>query len=118
MAVDSQGVVYITDLYEGCVQKFSISGQFIGKFGSPSTNKGELTIPVGIAIDDKDLVYISETELERVSVFTSTGNFIHCFQTCDEDLDYQPKPNLLALAIDKSGNLDACKTKQGQVVIF
>ena len=79
--------------------------------------------PFGIAIDDKDYVHISEPKLARISVFTSTGKFIHCFQTLDEDEGSDreakgPLPKVAGLAIDKSGNLYACNLEKGQVVIF
>ena len=123
MAVDSQGVVYVTDIRDNCIQKFSISGHFIGQFGSPGVGSGKLYKPFGIAIDDKDYVYISELTLQRISVFTSTGKFVQCFQVCDKDSDPENKyihgfPKLRALAIDKSGNLYACMTPKGQVVIL
>ena len=122
MAVDSQGVVYVTDLRDCCVQKFSISGQFIGCFGSFGSANGKLNVPFGIAIDDKDYVHISEPALQRISVFTSTGRFVQCFQTCDKDEDSGGKKKhelkLLALAFDQSGNLYACKPGKGQVLIF
>ena len=122
MAVDSQGVVYVTDQRDCCVQKFSISGQFIGQFGSLHTKEGKLTGLFGIAIDDKDYVHISEPTLQRVSIFTSTGEFIHCFRTGDEDEDLdsedEVRRQVTGLAIDKSGNLYACMPLKGQVVIF
>ena len=46
MAVDSQGVVYVTDSRNGCVQKFSISGQYIGQFGKLGEEEGELGVPI------------------------------------------------------------------------
>ena len=85
--------------------------------------EGELYGPFGIAIDDKDYVHISELTLGRVSVFTSTGKFIHCFQTWDEDegsdsVAEGPIYKVTGLAIDKSGNLYACNPAKGEVVIF
>ena len=95
---------------------------FIGQFGSPGVENGELCGPVGIAIDDKDYVCISEPVLQRVSVFTSTGSFIWCFQVCsndnDSDVEDEGTPKLAALAFDKDGNLYICMPAKGQVVIL
>ena len=85
MAVDSQGVVYVIDTHDHCIQKFSISGQFIGQFGSSGVGHGELCGPNNITIDDKDYIHISEPRLQRVSVFTGAGKFVHCFQVRQED---------------------------------
>ena len=54
----------MTDRRDGCVRKFSISGQCIGQFGSLGFGKGNVENPMGIAIDDKDYVYISERDLQ------------------------------------------------------
>ena len=74
MAVDSQGVIYATDRCYGCVQKFSISGQSNGHFGNLGFRKGSLNYQYGIAVDDKDYMYISEQYVQRISIFTSKGN--------------------------------------------
>ena len=118
MAVDSQGIVYVTDRRDGCIQKFSVSGQYIGQFGSLGFRKGNLDNPCGIAIDDKDYVYISEPDLQRISIFTSKGKFVRYFHVRGEEEDLEDLPKLYGLAIDKSGNLYACKPASGQVVIF
>ena len=120
MAVDSQGVVYVTGTYCCCVQKFSISGQFIGKFGGACVRNEKLCGPVCIAIDDKDYVYISEQPLKRISVFTSAGRFVRCFQVCHEDQGSVTGDKrihqLAGLAFDKYGNLYACMPRRGQVM--
>ena len=118
MAVDSQGIVYVTDRRDGCVQKFAISGQYIGQFGSLGFGKGNLDAPHGIAIDDKDYMYIGEPRLQRISVFTSKGKFVRYFHVPGEEENLKKPLNLCGLAIDKSGNLYACKPASGQVVIF
>ena len=118
MAVDSQGIVYVTDSRGSCVQKFSISGQYIGQFSSLGLRKGKLDEPYGIAIDDKDYVYVSESYLQRVSIFTSKGKFVQYFHTCGEEEESDDDElKLCGLAIDKSGNLYACSLRRGQVTI-
>ena len=118
MAVDSQGIVYVTDRYDGCVQKFSISGQYIGQFGSLGFIKGNVDKPMGIAIDDKDYVYVSERDLQRISIFTSRVKFGRHFHVRCEEEKFENWPKLWGLAIDKSGNLYACMSASGQVVIL
>ena len=118
MAVDSQGIVYVTDRRDGCVQKFSISGQYIGQFGSLGFGKGNVDKPMDIAIDDKDYVYISERDIQRISIFTSKGKFVRYFHVRGKEEKLEKVAKLCGLAIDKSGNLYVCKPASGQVVIF
>ena len=118
MAVDSQGIVYVTDPHYSYIQKFSISGQFIGNFGNMGKKEGELSIPFGIAIDDQDYVHISELPLQRILIFTSKGKLVRCFQARDKDRESDRKVKVFALAIDKSGNLYACNLGNCQVVMF
>ena len=78
MAVDSQGIIYIPNIHDHCIQKFSISGQFIEEFGYLDRKEEDVESPLGIAIDDKDYMYVSETNLHRISIFTSKGKFVQC----------------------------------------
>ena len=44
--------------------------------GTPGTNLGQFTVPHGIALDSKGLVYVADRENQRLQVFNSTGTFI------------------------------------------
>ena len=45
-------------------------------FGRHGQGRGELNGPCGIAIDTSGMVYVSEDGNDRVSVFTSDGQFL------------------------------------------
>ena len=89
----------------------------MGKFGSLGFVKGNVELPMGIAIDDKDYVYICEHDLQRISIFTSKGKFVRYFHVPAEEEKLKNLYELCGLAIDKSGNLYACNPADGQVVI-
>lgn len=60
-AFDSTGDVYVVD--KECnigIQIFTPDGQYLRKFGSEGSGQGELGSPIGIAIDDQDIVYVTE----------------------------------------------------------
>ncbi len=68
-AVDSKGLVYVSDSYRGVIQVFD-EGVFHSVIGD--TKKNELwrfNSPVGLFIDKKDQLYVVEMFAERVSVF-------------------------------------------------
>lgn len=60
------------------VQVFDYKGQFLRKFGSAGTSKGQLSYPVGLAVDGvRDWLVVDNTN--RVQVFSADGRFITTF---------------------------------------
>jgi sugar lactone lactonase YvrE len=51
------------------VQKFDSNGNIITKWGSAGTADGQFSIPIGIAINSKGLVYVAESNNARVQIF-------------------------------------------------
>ena len=78
IAIDSQGLVFITDVKSHRIQIFSPDGMFVAQFGSHGYDFGQLRYPRGITIDTAGtgLVYVSEEGNHRVSVFTGDGVFV------------------------------------------
>lgn len=69
VAVDSEGMVYVSDSYMGVVQVFD-GGVFHSVVGDVSTNElWRYKSPVGLFIDKKDRLYVVQMFAERVSVF-------------------------------------------------
>jgi len=86
----STGSVFITDTFNHRVEVFSLSGSFIGKFGSYGTQLGQFNQPRGVAInlhitpDDikgsTGSVFITDTFNHRVQVFNlDTLDFMWAF---------------------------------------
>ena len=48
----------------------------MAQFGSKRSGPGQLNSPGDVAVDDDDLVYVSEWENRRVSVFTMETLFV------------------------------------------
>ncbi len=80
VAFDGARNVYIADSYNHRIQVFTPEGQYLRKFGSEGSGRGQLSTPSSIAID-KDTVYVTDYGNDRVSVFTTTGQFLHSFGT-------------------------------------
>lgn len=51
------------------------------KFGKYGKTNGELSVPLGISVDSVDVVYVSEWDNHRISVFTCEGKFLTSFGT-------------------------------------
>ena len=101
IACDSTGKVYL--VMSGCVEVFTANGVSVRVIGRHGRGRGELAGPKGVTIDTScDMVYVSEWDNHRVSVFTSEGQFVTTFV-----LEEAPE----GLAVDSSG-VFACVQSQ------
>lgn len=73
--VDGFGDIYVTDLGNKRVQKFSSNGQYLLEWGSSGRNQGEFHHPSGIAADEK-FVYVADRDLNKIQKFDLLGNFV------------------------------------------
>ncbi len=63
------------------MQKFNSSGDFLTKWGSFGSGDGQFDVPIGIAIDNSDNVYVTDHEGNRIQKFSSSGAFITSWTT-------------------------------------
>ncbi|XP_077980895.1 E3 ubiquitin-protein ligase TRIM45-like [Glandiceps talaboti] len=75
MYIDSQGILYVTDFDNHCVQVFSADDQFWYKFGIPGQSEGQLYYPRGIVMDKNSYLYVGDSK-DRVLKFDMSGRFI------------------------------------------
>ena len=112
IAIDSQGLVYVADGGNNRIQQFTPEGKHLSSFGTKGSTPGQLTFPFDINVDDNDLLYICEgVPNSRVSVFTTTGEIVHCFG--QQLLGYPRR-----CALDKNGFLYVCDSEKEKVVLF
>ena len=77
---DSDGSVYVLDIANNRVQKFTASGAFIDAFGEAGSGDGQFNFPAGIAVDPSTGdVYVADTGNNRVQKFDSAGNYVDQF---------------------------------------
>jgi hypothetical protein len=67
--------VYVVDVLNSRVQKFTSDGTFITKWGSPGDEDGQFNGASGIGVDSSGNVYVTDMH-DRVQKFTSDGTFI------------------------------------------
>lgn len=91
IACDSSNNVYVVDRGNCRVQKFSSSGRFLAAWGTnggvpvggPLDNEGsgdgDLFLPIGICVDQNNMVYVTDSSNNRVQVFTSNGTYVEQF---------------------------------------
>ena len=76
LAFDTNNYLYVVDHCNNRVQKFDVQGNYCLRFGGPGSSDGRLHGPVGITTHDS-MVYVTEEDNSRVSVFHTNGQFSH-----------------------------------------
>ena len=76
LAVDTAGNVYVGDLNNNRIQKFTSDGVFVTKWGSLGTRDGQFYSPGGVAFGGFRNVYVADTGNHRIQKFTSDGRFV------------------------------------------
>tara|TARA_Y100000294_G_scaffold160762_1_gene164653 strand:- start:328 stop:4080 length:3753 start_codon:yes stop_codon:yes gene_type:complete len=69
-AFDSNGNVFVADLYNHRVQKFNSSGTFVSEYGSHKYDGTPFAYPYGIGVSSDDLVYVTDFQ-NKVQKFTN-----------------------------------------------
>jgi len=102
VAVASDGSVYVVDLNNHRIQKFTSSGVFVSKWGTIGTGNGRLDSPFGVAVAPDGNVYVADTRNNRIQKFTSTGEFIRKWGTIGTSDGQFQYPYGVAVASDGS----------------
>ncbi len=81
VAVAPESMVYVTDCSDmpldnpnRRIQRFSATGQFLGKWGTFGSGDGQFSCPVGVAVALDGTVYV--TDGNRIQRFSATGQFL------------------------------------------
>jgi sugar lactone lactonase YvrE len=79
IAIDGQGFVYVADMANHRIQKFTSGGEYVLHWGSQGIEAGELSSPLGLCVDSEGNIYVLEGENHRVQIFSPTGIFQDSF---------------------------------------
>jgi tripartite motif-containing protein 71 len=124
VAVTLSGYLYFstyTDLGIGRfidvnIWKFDSDGNFITKWGSYGSGDGEFCLPVGVAVDITEQVYVADDYNSRIQKFDANGNFITKWGshgTGDGQFDHPT-----GVAVDTSGNVFVVDTDNNRIQKF
>ena len=83
ITIDERGYYYVCrgnmlhggTLLNPTVEKYTLDGEFIFRWGSKGSGDGEFLNPVGLAIDSNGNVYVVDALNHRIQKFTPEGQF-------------------------------------------
>jgi len=68
--------VYVTDIGNNRVQKFTSNGIFISQWGSLGSGESQFANPGRIAVDNSGNLFVADFDNNRIQKFDANGKFI------------------------------------------
>ena len=109
LAFDSSGNMLVTDFANNCVLRFTVKEQYSGSY------QGCLAGPESIHVD-KDLIYVTESQNHRVSVFRTSGESVTTFGRIgkgDCELKFP-----MGIVTNSSGMVYVCELLNNRIQVF
>ena len=106
IAVNSKGLIAVTDWNGHCILIFDKEGKYLRKFGSKEGKAEQLNHPTGVTYLNDDHILVADQCNHRIQQFNvHTGNFVNAFGKCGRG-----KGELM-------NSLDVCMDSDGRVVV-
>ena len=100
LSPDSHGNLYVTDYNNSVIRVLSVDVDFLRSFGCDENGVKKLSRPTGVCVAGQ-YVYVTDTGLHNVSVFTTEGAYVTTFgqHGCEEGCFGYP----YGLCVDRDG---------------
>jgi DNA-binding beta-propeller fold protein YncE len=116
VAVDSDGIVYVSDTLNGRIQVFDSKGNFQRVISKLGFGPGSLFRPKGIAIDCNGHIWVADAGQNRIQVFDKEGHLLAYF---GQKGDFPGQFVLAAgLFIDSNNRVMVSDSGSGRVQVF
>ena len=115
VAVNVNNQLLVADRSSHCIVTFTLDGHYVGKFGTPGPNRGQLYSPFSLATDENGFILVSDAN-HRVSVFDHVSNFIHCFGSYGSGSGQFNIPS--GIALNPNGNIYVSDLHSKRIQIF
>ena len=104
IAVSSNDQLLVADYGHHCISIFTLDGNYVGKFGTQGTGRGQLSYPSGIATDMYGFILVTEDGKNHVTIFNNKeGVFIHSSGSKGYDHGQFSSPH--GIAVDPTGDI-------------
>lgn len=102
ITADLEGNIYVADIYNNRIQKFTSEGKFIIKWGAEGMENGKFKDLRCISVGDNGDIYTTEGSIinnnKRIQRFTSKGKFISAWTTMEIPYDFEIARNTIYIA--------------------
>jgi len=116
VAVDSDGNLYVSDMYNNRVEIFDADGNFIRAWGKSGDRPGYFSRPKGIAIDADGHVWVADGVMDILQCYTAEGQFLMWMG--GHGLFPGQFRALAGLYIDKNNRMFTAEQYPGRVQMF
>jgi len=103
IAADNSGNVYVVNMSNQTLYKYTAYGRFITGWGEQSDNENQLSGPYGIAIDKDGYIYITDIYENYVKKYSSSGQFLSKWGGFGNEPGLMDRPS--GIAIDRLGSV-------------
>lgn len=76
LAISGDNYLYVADLNNHRICKFSLDGKMVNTFGKKGNKPGKFNEPSGVAVDNQNNVYVADAWNGRIQKFSSDGKYI------------------------------------------
>ncbi len=74
--IDPSGFLYIADVFNNRIQKFTPTGDFVSMWGTSGNGNGEFSIPFDVAINAAGEIFVLDRNNYRVQKFDASGSYM------------------------------------------
>lgn len=112
VAYGPDGSLYVADWFNHRIQRFDADGDYVGQWGGYGSPNGSLIFPRGILVSPAGDVVVTDSENNRIDVFTPAGAFVRAVKPTSGVALSRPHQT----ALDGSGGYWVADTNNSRIL--